>query len=232
MKISELNSKSFLGAPGAVANSYVLINYEDNTTSEPVTYKATVEELGKAIANNLKLYKDVSGSAAVINVNNGAYVDGSTNLFVTSEEKANIAKIPSLESYMNTIPSIVTSEINSPKNGIVVATSYEILANGNHVANVALVNSYNKLEYYPSMSASVSYVTMKNIAPHDNCSPVFVTRVDDKYWLVANTGVVSAAEFTYLASFSMPSDPNTEPGDPNTPSVPDSGPSESDTLSV
>jgi hypothetical protein len=42
MKISELNTKSFLGASGAAENSYVLINYEDETTNEPVTYKATV----------------------------------------------------------------------------------------------------------------------------------------------------------------------------------------------
>jgi hypothetical protein len=41
-KISELNTKSFLGGAGAAANSYVLINYEDNSTSEPITYKATI----------------------------------------------------------------------------------------------------------------------------------------------------------------------------------------------
>ena len=39
MKISELTNKSFLNNAGAAANSYVLINYEDNSTSAPVTYK-------------------------------------------------------------------------------------------------------------------------------------------------------------------------------------------------
>jgi hypothetical protein len=59
-KISQLDTKSFLGATGAADNSYVLINYEDDTTSAPVTYKATITELGNAIANKLGLYKENS----------------------------------------------------------------------------------------------------------------------------------------------------------------------------
>ena len=54
-KISELNTKSFLGIDGAATNSYVLINYEDTNTNEPVTCKATIEELGKSIAAHLNL---------------------------------------------------------------------------------------------------------------------------------------------------------------------------------
>jgi len=75
MKISELNNKSFLGAPGAATNSYVLINYEDNTTSEPVTYKATLDELGKSIANNLHLYMKSSETTDIdsLYVENGEY---------------------------------------------------------------------------------------------------------------------------------------------------------------
>lgn len=75
MKISELSSKSFLGAPGAATNSYVLVNYEDNSTSEPVTYKATIDELGKSIANNLQLYKATQNGAATITVSSGAYTN-------------------------------------------------------------------------------------------------------------------------------------------------------------
>lgn len=80
MKISELNTKSFLGGTGAAANSYVLINYEDNSTSEPVTYKASLQELGKAIANDLKLPSaNVSGNTIidfkVKGVSNGAYTE-------------------------------------------------------------------------------------------------------------------------------------------------------------
>ena len=78
-KISELSTKSFLGNPGAAANSYVLINYEDSTTNAPVTYKASLQELGKAIATDLKL-PTVTVSEGVPNlkvktVSNGAYVD-------------------------------------------------------------------------------------------------------------------------------------------------------------
>ena len=80
MKISELNTKSFLGGEGAAANSYVLINYEDNSTSEPVTYKASLQELGKAIANDLKLPSVTVSEGAITNfkvkgVSNGAYTE-------------------------------------------------------------------------------------------------------------------------------------------------------------
>lgn len=79
-KISELTTKSFLGASGAAANSYVLINYEDNSTSEPVTYKASLQELGKAIANDLKLPSVTVNEGAITNfkvkgVSNGAYTE-------------------------------------------------------------------------------------------------------------------------------------------------------------
>jgi hypothetical protein len=52
MKMSEFTTKSFLGNAGAAENSYILINYEDNTTQRPVTYKASLQEIGKAIAND------------------------------------------------------------------------------------------------------------------------------------------------------------------------------------
>ena len=80
MKISELNTKSFLGGTGAAENSYVLINYEDNSTSEPVTYKASLQELGKAIANDLKLPSVTVNGNTITNfkvkgVSNGAYTE-------------------------------------------------------------------------------------------------------------------------------------------------------------
>lgn len=91
MKISELTSKEFLGNSGAVANSYVLINYEDSTTEGPVTYKATVQELGKAIAENLKLYKDDNnGGAQTISAGNNTYTNNTAKSFVTSAEKTKI----------------------------------------------------------------------------------------------------------------------------------------------
>ena len=72
-KISELSTKTFLGALGAAENSYVLINYEDSATNEPVTYKATIQELGKAIAKDQQLYKSTSNGPRVITVKDGEY---------------------------------------------------------------------------------------------------------------------------------------------------------------
>lgn len=92
-KISELNTKSFLGGTGAAANSYVLINYEDATTTEPVTYKASLQELGRAIANDQQLYKKTSGGAVTTNVNNNAYANTTAEKLVSSSEKAILEKM-------------------------------------------------------------------------------------------------------------------------------------------
>jgi hypothetical protein len=51
-QFSDLPTKSFLGNTGAAENSYILINYEDNTTAAPITYKASLYELGQAIVND------------------------------------------------------------------------------------------------------------------------------------------------------------------------------------
>lgn len=75
MKISELNQKTFLGTEGALDNSYVLINYGENAGDDPVTYTASVKELGKAIANELHLYQDTSTGAVTTDVSSGAYVN-------------------------------------------------------------------------------------------------------------------------------------------------------------
>ena len=78
MKISELNTKSFLGAAGAATNSYVLVNYDDSASNsdQPVTYKATLHELGNAIAADLGLYKQSendSGNMSTITAGNNTY---------------------------------------------------------------------------------------------------------------------------------------------------------------
>ena len=91
MKISELNQKSFLSGPNAVSKSYVLVNYEDDNTSKPVTYRASIDELGKAIANNLKLFKkDANGNAQTMTTNNGEYTNETSKQFLSSEDKTKI----------------------------------------------------------------------------------------------------------------------------------------------
>ena len=66
MKISELSTKDFLGKNGAATNSYVLINYAESPSASPVTTKATIEELGKSIVNQLQLYvKSASGPSTI-----------------------------------------------------------------------------------------------------------------------------------------------------------------------
>ena len=79
-KISELTTQSFLGGTNVPANSYILINYADSNAATPVTKKVSVQELGKAIANDLKLPSvTVSGNTIVDfkvkGVSNGAYTE-------------------------------------------------------------------------------------------------------------------------------------------------------------
>lgn len=73
MKISELTSKDFLNNIGATSNSYVLINYEDSTTQEPVTYKTSLDTLGKAIATNLHAVTVDSSNGLRTYTPNGSY---------------------------------------------------------------------------------------------------------------------------------------------------------------
>ena len=71
MKISELNGKDYLGAVGVGENSYVILNYkeadpvvepsENDEQSEaveptpPVTYKVTLDEIGRRLINDLNI---------------------------------------------------------------------------------------------------------------------------------------------------------------------------------
>ena len=87
MKISELNTQSFLGGTNVPANSYVLINYAENGSADPVTKKVSIQELGKAIANDQQLYKKTSGGAVTTSVSNGAYANGTAEKLVTASEK-------------------------------------------------------------------------------------------------------------------------------------------------
>lgn len=49
-KFNELNTKSFLSEQGAINNTYVLINYSDNQNQQPTTCKASLAEVGQALA--------------------------------------------------------------------------------------------------------------------------------------------------------------------------------------
>lgn len=83
MKMSEFTTKSFLGEPGAAENSYILINYEDNTTQRPVTYKASLQDIGKAIIqdqNVLKINNSDPWQTQTVISTNGAYVNNNQHL--------------------------------------------------------------------------------------------------------------------------------------------------------
>lgn len=78
MKISELTTKNFLSNAGVANDSYVLVNYKDNSTNRQVTCKASLDTLGKAIAENLNLVAiDISNGDTMLKTyktQSGAYI--------------------------------------------------------------------------------------------------------------------------------------------------------------
>ena len=154
MKMSEFTTKSFLGNAGAAENSYILINYEDNTTQRPVTYKASLQEIGKAIANDQKLYKKTQNGAVTTNVSQGAYVNTAAENFASvgyvnmkTYDMITTSNI-SLHTMGLASTGYVTSAINTAKNdlasvGYVDSRFYGIASEGyvnNATAGLASVN--------------------------------------------------------------------------------------------
>ena len=96
MKISELTNKSFLNNAGAAANSYVLINYEDNSTSAPVTYKTSLDTLGKAIAKNLNLMHGNTSTLSQTDTSQSTYTSKSVDGWNKLDRAKILAYDPSL----------------------------------------------------------------------------------------------------------------------------------------
>lgn len=159
MKMSEFTTKSFLGNAGAAENSYILINYEDNTTQRPVTYKASLQEIGKAIANDQKLYKKTQNGAITTNVSQGAYVNTAAENFASTGAVA--AAVQGLAS-----TGYVTSAIND-----LVSAGYVNNEITNAVDNLASIGYVDSIKYedpssanniaqaYKNYFASIGYVT-------------------------------------------------------------------------
>ena len=169
MKISELNQKTFLSGPSAATQSYVLINYEDDNTSKPITYRATVDELGKAIANNLKLYKaDNSGGARTISTSQGAYVDDGRKYFVNSSEKTKIANMPQFDSAHNigydnngTFTPVIYAPTDSALASLYIDTSnnsiHKIDSEGDRLMITGIALNECPLVVYSSTEGTIGY---------------------------------------------------------------------------
>lgn len=179
MKISELNTKEFLGNAGAAANSYVLINYEDNNTNEPVTYKASLQELGKAIANDQQLYKKTQNGAVTTNVSNAAYVNTTAEQLVTASEKNILEKMTYYVTY--------DSQPHIKVRGAAPDSQYELLTAG----------TYSDSQYnsglpvlFDSNNETLKYIGASNIlkaiplSGGDEFDPTEYTNEDDYTKLV------------------------------------------------
>lgn len=174
MKISELNTKNFLGAAGAATNSYVLVNYEDNSTNEPITYKATIDELGKAIANNLGLVKSTQYGEVTTTVNNGAYVDGTPKYLVSQSQKEKIdpstsSQIPmTLKDYFAS-----TGAVTSAVSGL-ASTGYVTNAVAGKASTGAVTAAVNGLASTGYVTSAVNSAISDFVAPSKQASQNYV----------------------------------------------------------
>lgn len=171
MKISELNSKTFLGAPGAATHSYVLVNYEDNTTNEPVTYKATLDELGKSIASNLKLFKSSSSlnmndAACLLDVNNEAYSERKAYPMVSQSEIDMIHAAQSEGDVNDKITDVVVD------GGYVYYNTNGLSNNEGVIPYVVTYNPYSSmLQYYDPVKEDFIEFGDQIVIPSESAAP-------------------------------------------------------------
>lgn len=173
MKISELNEKTYLGAAGAADHSYVLVNYEDDTTNEPVTYKATLDELGKSIVSHLGLYKSNSnsGTAYTLSAYNGTYTETEAFPILTNSEVSMIHAAQDAEAVEGKIRGILSDD------DYIYLESNELKCNSEFVPYIVTINPQTwRLRYYnPSEEEFVDFgeviSTSESVAPSESVEP-------------------------------------------------------------
>lgn len=159
MKISELNTQSFLGGTNVPANSYVLINYAESDSAEPVTKKVSVQELGKAIANDQQLYKKTSGGAVTTSVNNGAYTNGTAEKMVTSSEKELLGHLGYYVTGGDSAPHLTVEAYGTPVKILTNKSYYDAYGYG---GLPVVYDSYDNQFKYISLSDSLVNVNVSN----------------------------------------------------------------------
>lgn len=97
MKISELDSKDYLGTQGVGANSYLIMNYDtepapfgEEDTNPTITYKVVLDEIGRALINDLKLVQYDTSNGQMLNTLNGgteAYTNVNIGQFVNATDR-------------------------------------------------------------------------------------------------------------------------------------------------
>lgn len=166
MKISEFNTKNFLGNTGAVERSYILINYEDINTSAPVTYKASLQEVGKAISANLNLLKEnYNEFPTTMKASQGAYVDQSariTNLITVDQSSSEVWSW--MDDKIERIAGDVVEDITHER-PMIVASGTEIgYFDNNDFVDIPLFN--------PSTGYEIGNLTLYPLG-HDNAGTLY-----------------------------------------------------------
>ena len=159
MKISELNTQSFLGGTNVPANSYVLINYAESGSAEPVTKKVSVQELGKAIANDQQLYKKTSGGAVTTSVSNGAYINGTAEKMVTSSEKELLGHLGYYVTGGDSAPHLTLEAYGNP---VKILTNKAYSDAHGYIGLPVVYDNYNNQFQYINLSDSLVNVNVSD----------------------------------------------------------------------
>ena len=137
MKISELNTNTFLNNDGSPENSYLLINYAATQGAAPTTQKVSLDVLSKAVASKLNLpiavtdsNSNVTGLQRVRAVGNGYQIENLNASFGSNNSDSETEEIT------NKIKRFAPIEVSD---GINVATAYPLFyipttSSGNYVA--------------------------------------------------------------------------------------------------
>ena len=146
MRISQLDDKLFLSNTGAMNSSYVVVNYQDDSTTAAVTYKTSLDILGKSIANHLNLLRNNSGDTEIYTVSNETYSTTATNINydVAGTATNEIAKLDLNQIITNTTGKTV--ETINEVDGIISATFQDISILSSQISDKGSANCVATLD--------------------------------------------------------------------------------------
>lgn len=113
MRISQLESKDYLGTSGVGTNSYLILNYdtepapvnteEEADTNPPVTYKVQMNELGKGLIGNLNIVQyDANRVLKTLTNGETAYTNTTVGYYMDANDKNAIDSAVTAVSYDTT----------------------------------------------------------------------------------------------------------------------------------
>lgn len=121
MKINELSAQSAAINSNGSNNSHLILNYAVDSEADPITYKVSLRNAGKAIANDLALIGYTTNKGLIkYTIDNNAYASSSLGQYIDSTDRSvlnaaitNIAYDTTNKKFTKTVFGTTTSDIVS-----------------------------------------------------------------------------------------------------------------------